>query len=964
MAGTECHGREEEIAIVAAGLARAESIGGQIVMVEGPDGMGKSTLIAAAADMARSGFRTLTVRCEQSGRDLPFAAVRQLFLSLPAQQRQELLSPQLIALFDDPAGAHGDQAILPALLRLARSLCDQQPLALLMDDVQWADDCSLSFLEHLASWVSGLRCYLAAAIREPPGAWGSPLAPAGADVPDAVRTVLRPGPLSVEDSGRLLGDRLVAATAGDPPEEAFVRACHAATGGNPRLLADLADTLVARGIAPVAVGAERVSALAAEASARTAAEWLTRIPRAHASIAEAIAILGPEATMAEAAALDGLPAGVGTGVDEELRRLGGIPGPAAVDRGRAPLSPPVRNALYQAIEPVTRAQAHRRAAAQMLAAGDLRRAAGQLLQTPPAADVQTVRVLLRAADEAMARGEPQEALRDLQRCLAEPPEPELRADVLFRQGRARLLLDIPAAEDSLIAAHRLSSRSRRAEIALDLGIAMLMGCRGSESLKVWQQALDDPSTQDEELRHRLQASVLTVPLYEPGQQESRGDILRRVAALGQQRLTTPGGRTLACVIAAHYAVLGDPQAVPRVLRAIGGGAEDAYPTDAVLLAPGWLVLVAAERDEAVEALEEAVAGAERDGSLTALLPALACRASALLSRGRLAEAEDDARRAVEAVEATSAQLWRSIVGPLLGDVLMEQGRLGDAESALKWAHAGEADSTRGLAYHLLHSLGRLHRLRGRPAEGLEAQLAAGRSFGAAGGQNPALVPWQSEAALCFHRLGHSGEGLPLAREELRLARNWSARPAWGRALRVVGAVQPPEEGLVFLSEAVFRLRESSARLEYAKALAARSTALRRLGRTSEAGEVWAEAAELAQRCGARLPAEEEPAEPAQSPEPADLASGFLAAPSQAATPEAAPGATDSGPRTKEAPQITVSENRACELAAAGRTNRQIATELSISVKAVELRLSNAYRKLGINGRRQLGEALSRSTRQG
>ena len=50
---------------------------------------------------------------------------------------------------------------------------------------------------------------------------------------------------------------------------------------------------------------------------------------------------------------------------------------------------------------------------------------------------------------------------------------------------------------------------------------------------------------------------------------------------------------------------------------------------------------------------------------------------------------------------------------------------------------------------------------------------------------------------------------------------------------------------------------------------------------------------------------------------------------------------------------TPSERRVVDLAAAGRTNRQIANELFVTAKAVEWHLGNAYRKLDIRGRAQL-----------
>jgi DNA-binding CsgD family transcriptional regulator len=55
--------------------------------------------------------------------------------------------------------------------------------------------------------------------------------------------------------------------------------------------------------------------------------------------------------------------------------------------------------------------------------------------------------------------------------------------------------------------------------------------------------------------------------------------------------------------------------------------------------------------------------------------------------------------------------------------------------------------------------------------------------------------------------------------------------------------------------------------------------------------------------------------------------------------------------------LTPSERRVAELAAAGPTNREIAQELFVTQRTVEVHLTSVYRKLGIDSRSQLSAAL-------
>ena len=59
--------------------------------------------------------------------------------------------------------------------------------------------------------------------------------------------------------------------------------------------------------------------------------------------------------------------------------------------------------------------------------------------------------------------------------------------------------------------------------------------------------------------------------------------------------------------------------------------------------------------------------------------------------------------------------------------------------------------------------------------------------------------------------------------------------------------------------------------------------------------------------------------------------------------------------------LTPSELRVAQLAAEGRSNREIAAELYVTLKAIEGHLARAYAKLGIDGRGQLPDALAAET---
>ena len=344
-----------------------------------------------------------------------------------------------------------------------------------------------------------------------------------------------------------------------------------------------------------------------------------------------------------------------------------------------------------------------------------------------------------------------------------------------------------------------------------------------------------------------------------------------------------------------------------------------------------------EAEEAERVAAELSADGRRRGSLMAMVTGLGCAAALAAQRGRLSSCEADAHALIELIRENELSLMAltTFVHFCLEALVERKGMaevaelveglelpppFGDTQSGAMVAEVrGAVRMARGDRTRAIDDL--------REAERILRPLQAG----------PRFTRWRSRLALALPESARA-EALELAGEELELARVVESPRAEGAALRALGTVTEGEAGIEILRESVEVLREYPAPLELARSLAELGAALRRANQRVEARERLREAADLAQRCGAeRL--EERVHEELQ-----------------------VAGARPRRRALSGADSLTPGEQRVAAAAAGGATNREIAQDLFVSLRTVEMHLTNSYRKLDISSRSELSAAIEDGSR--
>ncbi|WP_142228602.1 helix-turn-helix transcriptional regulator [Streptomyces cavourensis] len=877
--------------------------GARRVVLFGPPGSGKTT--AAGALGRRSGLPVLRLAPGPQDTKIPYTGLLELALALPALPA----ALELAAALDETTGRSGSPDEAGRELRLRRLtaalLREAPPMTLVVDNAQWLDPASAAVLGWALRLAQDLPVIAAERTWRPGAAdhW------CGEDA-----CAVRIPPLAAPQIAALLSPYRLA------PHE--VTRIHARSGGNPALALALAD--VSRPF-PDQDGVSQ-SALPPTAR-RLVGEWLDEVP---AQVQQLLTL----------AALDDRP---------DLELLGRLAGPAA----EALLAQAEAAGLLDAEQPdgtvrftasaigtelATRLPGHARRLLHASLAGSSRDSVRRDRHTVLAADADDPRSALRAARAAVrARQRGDHALAAELSLLAAQRTPHDDGDLLAERaltavrdaahygdlprGRiaARLVLDQDTTPDQRVDAlvALIDASGQHLHSADELFAAALRAATGRPDL-----------TARLLIRQSIWANV------NEGELHRACDLAGRATALAETAGDTTTTAMALTMQARLQRVLGHPDAGTTLSRALSLPRAASIPVNGT---PQHLAarhaLFDDQPDKARTALHPLLVEAEQAGDAEATVDILRSLAESELRAGRCARALEHAHRAQALTDRTALS-----AAPACYTSALVEGTARRTDLALVHARRGvdtaRQEDNKVFLSRNLFALGHLLLATGRPKEALEALEEVRDLEELQQVRDPSVLRWHPELAETFVALGRFDQAQSLLGDTRRTATDLgraTVLPSLERSQALLDAARGHYDTAARrLTEAADGLRHLP--LERGRTLLALSHTERRGRRRASA------------RAAARSAA--------------DLFTAHQAHP-WARTAAHTLGRLEDAPTDHNArPRLTPAEQRCAELAAAGASNRDIATTLTVSVKTVEATLTRVYRKLGLHSRFQLAHTVT------
>ena len=517
-------GRDSELAALVSLIKDVASGRGSSALVEGEPGIGKSALVrAAVAEAADLGCQVYWGAGDELGQPLPLLpmldALRVREPSADARRTTivRLLRGELAA---NP-GADVSAALAEQLLALVTDLTAARPTILVIDDLQWADQATITLWGRLARMVPQARLMLVGTMRPVPQR--DDLLALRRAMPDA--TALQLSGLSEEAVAELVAD-----LAGGKPADTLLHLADGAAG-NPLYVTELIAALArSQALTVTDAGAVELTSGSAPASLSAAiADRLGFLSGQGREVVRAAALLGVDFAIPDLATVLGRGvADLVNALDEA--RAAGVLAESGNELGfRHPL---IRQALYEEMPRALRAAWHRDAGRALAGAGaPADRVARQLLwavggpgSTSDPMDDWMLSWLAGASDLLVGRA-PQVAADLLRRAVASRPDQSplhhrlvgKLADALYRVG------SVSEAEK---VARRALAYAEDPDLVVDLhwtiGQSLMRSGRSAEAIEMLNRALARKAISG---RHRARLLVLTARVHSNlGEVESAGQI--------------------------------------------------------------------------------------------------------------------------------------------------------------------------------------------------------------------------------------------------------------------------------------------------------------------------------------------------------------------------------------------------------------------------------------------------------
>ncbi|MEV6282766.1 AAA family ATPase [Kribbella sp. NPDC051770] len=636
------------------------------LVVTGDPGLGKSRLLTELRDHATDlGHTALTAQGRQVGEPRPFATLAAALDPFVARHRDTTGVGSILDEFASelrplvPSSAPGTASLaapttqrrVTATRMLLEALTEHTPLAVLIDDLHWADEESLDLLGQVCRRPpTGVAFGLAYRPRQTPGSFTA-VVDAMLVAGDAISHLL--SPLSIGDARKLLAGEI---------QELDLHRLHALTGGVPQYLL----------------------ALPAGISAPLQAE-LAPLNEPALLVAQAAAVLGPDFDPALIPALTELPSGeVVEALDDlerrDILRFSETPGRLAF---RHPL---VRDAVYQTSGGGWRRLAHLRAA-HALRAGQLPAEswAHHVEQSATVGDHEAIDVLTRAGASVRwtSPGSAAHWYRTALRLLPDDPaDNSRRAELMVAEAEAGL--DAGGLHQSrevfLNTLHLLRADGPsvlRSRAGIGAAKAAEYGGRYDEADAILSVDLDACPTRTDATAARLVQQRALARWFLGDRMGAREDA-ERLLAPTMPSLPSVAGVVSRCV-AAYVLVLDGELSEGSHHAELAGQALDLLP-DAALLEElfavawcTWALQAAGTADSAISRHLRAIALARRSEQVLALALLLTVQGNAFRSLGRLAEARRALLEAYELARLLNSDHLVSLAAMFLVEVAVLQG---------------------------------------------------------------------------------------------------------------------------------------------------------------------------------------------------------------------------------------------------------------------------------------------------